>query len=203
MKKIIIIIIIFCLLSCNDKKTNHYEELNTKTFEKFDLKRFNDNKKDSTYEYFSKDTIIRLYEEKDHYRKELITDNYSFKSTFIYNKTTHLLLNQFSVFYGMPIRIWKKYDENGNLISIKDYDKGFDFTVNNLIVMLKKEFQIDLINDNAYQSLLISRSSYKRFYFINRNCYLIQISTISETRIMKIDGETGEIINDKTSFTEE
>lgn len=200
MHKIIIIITIFCLLSCTDKKTIHSEKLNVKTSEKFDLKRFNDNKKDSTYEYLLKDTIIKLYEEKNQYKKELITANQSFKSTFIYNKTTKLLVNQFCSFYGMPIGVWKSYDENGNLTSTKNYDEGFDFTVKNLIAMLKKELQIDLINDNNYQSLVINKSSYKRFYFINSDCYLIQISTTSGTRTIKIDGKTGEILHDETSF---
>ncbi|WP_316632366.1 hypothetical protein [uncultured Flavobacterium sp.] len=203
MNRIIIIITIFCILSCNDKKITYPEKINRKTLEKFDLKKFNDNKKDSTYEYLVKDTIIKLYEEKNHYKKELITDNQSLKHTFIYSKTTNSLVKEFCSFYGMPIGIWTSYDEKGILINWKNYDEGFDFTLKNLIAMLKKDLQIDLINDNNYQSLIINRSSYKQFYFINANCYLIEISTTAGTRTIKIDGKTGVVLDDVTSFIEE
>ncbi|TPG45312.1 hypothetical protein [Flavobacterium pectinovorum] len=202
-KSIYIIIIMFCLLSCKDKKIIFPEKFNAKSLEKFDLKTFNDNKKDSTYEYFVKDTIVKLYEEKEHYKKELITGNHSFKNVFIYSKTTNSLVNEFCYFYGMPIGIWKSYDEKGTLLNWKNYNEGFDFTIKDLIAMLKKELQIDLINDNNYKSLIIDRSSYKRLFFITSYCYSIQIATMAETRTIKIDGKTGEILSDVNAFIEE
>jgi hypothetical protein len=200
---IILKLIVVCLLlmSCNDKKTIHPIKLNAKTSEKFDLKRFNDNKKDSVYEYFLSDTIIKLYEKNEHYKKELIVDN-SFVQTFIYDKTTKSLINKSSVFLAMPIGIWTNYDENGTLTYWKNYDEGFDFTVNDLIVMLKKDLQIDLINDERY-GFGISRHFDKKFYFISSYYYLIQMSTELGTRTIKIDGETGKILTDESSFYEE
>lgn len=194
----IIQFIVFCLfsISCNNK-TIDVEKLDTITTEAFDLKRFNDNQKDSVYEYVVNDTIIKLSEESDCYKKELIVDN-SFVQTFIYDKTTKSLISKSSTFLGMPIDIWTTYNENGTLTYWKNYDEGFDFTVNDLIVMLKKDLQIDLM-DNQYVSLWIERNSEKRFYFIDSYYYLIQI----ENRTIKVDGKTGAIIADETRNLEE
>lgn len=202
-KSIYILIILFGLLSCTDRKTVLSEKLITKSPEKFNLQSFNQNKKDSVYEYLAKDTIVRLFEEKDNYKKELITKNYSFKHTFVYSKNTNSLVNESCHFYGMPIGIWKSYDENGALINSKDYDAGFDFSIGDLITMLKKELGIDLINDNNYHSLSIEKVSYKRFYFINAHCYSLKIATESGNRFIKIDGTKGEILNDIENHTEE
>ncbi len=202
-KSIYLLIIILGLLSCKDRKTIHSEKLTAKYLEKFDSKRFNKNKKDSTYEYLLNDTIVKLYEEKNYYKKVLIADNNSFKHEFFYSKTTNSLVNELCHFYGMPIGVWKIYDENGALKNLKNYDEGFDFTVKDLISMFKKELQIDLINDNNYESLVIERSSYKRFYFINNYYYSVQIVTMNGTRKIKIDGKTGEILNDITAYIEE
>ncbi|MDP5199036.1 hypothetical protein [Flavobacterium sp. DG2-3] len=191
---------IFCFVSCNDKKAIYSEKFHAKTSEKFDLKKFNDNKIDSIYEYALQDTIIKLYEGKDLYKKELIYDNHSFKQIFVYDKTTNLLVNQFGHFYGMPVGIWKSYDENGVLISWKNYDENFDFSANELIPMLKKDLQIDLINDTNYQSLLIDRFSYKRLFLFTSYCYAVQINSMGETRTIKIDGKTGEILSDVKDF---
>ena len=203
MQRAIIVLMIFCILSCNDKKTIYPEKLDTKNSAKFDLKKFNENKIDSTYEYVLKDTIIRLYEEKDFYKKELIANNHSFNHVFGYNKTTNSLVNEFCYFFRMPIGVWKSYNEKGSLINWKNYDEGFDFTIKELIVKLKKDFQIDLINDTNYQLLTIDRFSYKRLYFITSYCYLLEIASMDGTRIIKIDGETGEILSDEKSFIEE
>lgn len=202
-KSIYLVIIIFGLLSCKDRKAIHSEKLTSKSLEKFDLKRFDENKKDSTYEYLLKDTIVKLYEDKNYYKKVLIANNYSFKREFVYSKTTNSLVNELCHFYGMPIGVWKSYEENGTLKNLTNYDEGFDFTIKDLISMFKKELQIDLINDSNYKSLVIERSFYKRFYFITSYCYSIQIATMAGTRTIKIDGKTGEIINDITAYIEE
>ncbi|MES2573601.1 MAG: hypothetical protein V4572_01540 [Bacteroidota bacterium] len=193
--KIISLIIVFLLcISCNNNTTD-IEKLNTKTTEEFDLKRFHDNKTNNVYEYVVNDTIVKLYEEKECYKKEVSIYNGSFKYTFVYNKTTNSLVNESGYFYGLPIGVWRNYDENGNLIKSENYDEGFDFTVKDLIVMLKKELQIDLIN-NEYQSLFVNRDLEKRFYFIDSYYYLIQI----DYRTIKVDGKTGVIISDETRY---
>ncbi|MFC4478873.1 hypothetical protein [Flavobacterium chungangensis] len=203
MQKVFIVITILCVLSCSDKKTILPENIGNTTSEKFDLKKFNDNKIDSIYEYALQDTVIKLYEGKDQYKKELISDNHSFKQTFVYNKTTNLLVNQFSHFYGMPVGIWKSYDEKGVLISWKNYDENFDFSVKELIPMLKKDLQIDLINDTNYQSLLIDRFLYKRLFLFTSYCYVVQLNLMEGSRTIKIDGKTGEILSDIKTFAEE
>lgn len=202
-QKVFIAITILCILSCSDKKTILPENIDSATSEKFDLKKFNENKLDSIYEYTLQDTIVKLYESKDQYKKELVWDNHSFKQTSLYDKTTNLLVNQFCHFYAMPVGIWKSYDEKGVLISWKNYDENFDFSIKELIPMLKKDLQIDLINDTNYQSLLIDRFSYKQLYFITRYCYQVNISMVGETRSIKIDGKTGEILSDIKTFAEE
>lgn len=192
-----------CILSCSDKKTISPKKFSAKSSEKFDLKKFNENKIDSTYEYSVKDTIIKLSEAKEHFKKEIIAVNHSFKHTFVYDKSTNLLVNEFSYFYGMPVGIWKSYDEKGTLTNWKNYDEDYDFTVKQLTGLLKKDLQIDLINDTNYQSLTIDRFPYKRLYFFTNYCYSIDIRTIEETRIIKIDGKTGEILSDEKSFIQE
>ncbi|WP_253784716.1 hypothetical protein [Flavobacterium sp. HSC-32F16] len=176
------------------------ENIDSATSEKFDLKKFNENKLDSIYEYTLQDTIVKLYESKDQYKKELVWDNHSFKQTSLYDKTTNLLVNQFCHFYAMPVGIWKSYDEKGVLISWKNYDENFDFTVKELIAMLKKDLQIDLINDTNYKSLLIDRFSYKRLFLFTSYCYVLQLNLMEGTRTIKIDGKTGEILSDVKDF---
>lgn len=212
----IISLIVFCLLlmSCNTKEKTEspnliinpskkvdIEKLNVKTTEVFDLKIFKDKQKDNLYEYDTNDTVIRLSENEQYYKKELIVDN-SFTQTFEYDKTTKSLIRKSSAFLGMPIGVWSTYDENGTLIQQENYDEGFDFTVTDLIALLKKELQIDLINDEHY-GFAISRHFDKNFYFIDSYYYLIKMSDAGGTRTITIDGGTGKILTDESSFYEE
>ncbi|MFB9079047.1 hypothetical protein ACFFLS_09885 [Flavobacterium procerum] len=203
MNKTVVILLMFCFIGCDNQKTINPEEISKKTSEKFDLALFNSNKKGNLYEYLLGDTIVRLYAEDNFYKKELSFDNYAFKSVLVYSKTTNMLVSDFFYFYGMPIGIWKTYDENGNLVNEKNNDEGFDFAVKDLIGMFKKELQIDLINDDNYKSLVVNRFSDTTFYVLKNCHYLIEIATVEGIRTIKVDGNDGAVLNDETVFAEE
>ena len=194
--KTVIIIAIICILGCNDKKTNNLEKLNSTAMEKFDVKTFNDKKSNNAYEYMVNDTIIKLYEEDECFKKELSANGNHFKHTFSYDKTTNSLVSEFSYFYSMPIGVFREYDKKGNLIKWKNYDEIFDFTVKDLIIVLKKDLKIDLTNDidKQYESLSISRDSDKCVYYISMP------TKEGSIRLIEIDGKTGIILADRTNM---
>lgn len=123
--------------------------------------------------------------------------NKNFKKIFVYDRNTLMLKSEGELFISMPIGIYKFYDEKGKLIKEIDYEKGFEnFTVNDLLLKVKKEFKIDL-NDKINE-LSVSRE-------IGKNdkipIYVIRIPVTIDSRIkirfIGINGITGNTIYDR------
>lgn len=123
--------------------------------------------------------------------------NKNFKKISVYYKNTLTLESEGKLFVSMPIGIYKYYDEKGNLIKEIDYEKGFEnFTVNDLLIKVKKEFKIDL--NNKINELSVSREIEKTnktpMYVIK---FPITIDSIIKIRHIGINGINGNIIFDK------
>lgn len=198
-------LVIVCQLGCNgQKKEEKVKSDNSKVMEKFDVIRFKENKSGDEYVYNENDTIVKLYETDECYMKQLSFKQKNFKYNFCYDKASSSLISEFSFFYKMPIGTWKEYDLKGNTIKSKNYDEGYPFTVDELILKLKSELNIDL-NDNKENQFettslhrMFDKETHKNAYFIN-----IRAGNEGSHRLIKIDGEDGQVLADKLASTVE
>lgn len=127
------------------------------------------------------------------------TDSLSYSSHELYYPETKTLFREGKHFSRMPIGIWKEYDKNGKLIketdwdsNWKEYDKNGElikeiwdsnnkFSVDSLIVKMKKEYGIDILN--VYNELAVHRYiiDNKRFCEVydgsSGGCFLFDVNT--------------------------
>lgn len=123
--------------------------------------------------------------------------NKNFKKIFVYDKNTLMLKSEGELFTSMPIGIYKFYDEKGNLIKKIDYEKGFEnFTINDLLLKVKKEFKINL--NDPINELSVSRDIGKKdkipIYVVR---IPVTIDSLIKIRFIGINGITGDIAYDR------
>jgi hypothetical protein len=204
MKKIILPLIVICLLliNCKSQKHNHNllnkkNETNKKLDEKIIKsllplmggKIIND-----TLFSLDQDYAINGIETYVYIARPI---NKNFRKISVYYKKTLTLKTEGNLFVSMPIGIYKFYDEKGKLIKEIDYEKGFEnFTVNDLLLKVKKEFKIDL-NDKINE-LSVSREIGKEDKI---PIYVVRIPVTIDSRIkirfIGINGITGNITYDR------
>lgn len=203
MKKITFVLVLFIIISCNEKnksisKTNEMERnlinitidqtLSHDTINKYF------NYKDN--ELLKGDTIIKLYEIGDVYVKSYKLKNNNFIHRVIYNKNSLQLKRSGMSFIDMPIGIHKFYDSKGKVLNIKDYDKGFSFTVNNFISKVKTDLNIDL--NRPIKGIEIGRSikNNKAIYYFRIPVDTTQVGYNTYREVI-INADNGHLINDK------
>jgi hypothetical protein len=149
MKKVTIILILFCIISCRSQEIKQ-DKVNTNkyTMERFDIKKYRENKGINGYEFVSKDNEnIRQIEHEDKTFSENIKKN---NSPYLIIKIFYLdgslkMINK--NFYNFQIEIKKEYDEVGKLIKEIDNDLPYKFSITDLQKKIIAEYQIDIIYD--------------------------------------------------------
>lgn len=198
------LLLIICLLqiTCksqedekNNSFTNNQKVTKMKTLNQDILKIY---KKYENEEYVKNDTVFKLEEYDDIYLTTTKSVNNNFIERTIYDKKTLKLKREGISFINMPVGIHKFYDENGNLINERDFDKGFNFTVDNLISKLKKDLKIDL--NTEIEGLTIGRGI--KNYYIRIPQSPSEYSEYKYREIL-IDGTNGSIMSDKIITTNE
>ena len=182
-KKTIIIIGILSLLGCNAQKNT--------TMEKFDIEKFNKNKNNlNEYNFIEKDSsVIEQMELKDIYLEDVIFNNSYFIKKSQYYKNGFLKITGLYFDSSFKQGVWKEFDEQGNLIKETDYDKGFDYTWENLLTFFK-ERKAD--PKGRYTTVRKEDGNWRLSYI--EGIYIYDII---------IEGKTGEIIQDAKNEFEE
>lgn len=220
MKKIILLSLLFITFCCkpqSKKQTEvekiihynmenklEYNKLVNKDFEKFDIKRFDENKDEAEdYVYFLNDgTRIREFGDKESgYFSELTTNNSIIMVIKVFSNSGSIM-NKYPAIKGSecPLGIQYDFDEKGKLIKSTDLDEPYKLTIADMLHFLKKSnadfdryFSINRVFDENIKIgtwTLIFDGTYKN----NQGKYLIEIDdkTNEIQYVAKITGKEGE-----------
>lgn len=159
---------------------------------KFDIETFNKHKNhlDTYINKLDNGIIIEQntggggYYETIKYKDKYIED---FNS---YYKNGNLKIKGYFLENDFYSGIWKEYDEQGNLIKETDYDKGFEYTWEDLVKYLEKR-KVD-IKDTTNTDIRKEKGNW-RFSYVE-GIYIYDVI---------IDGKTGKILQDAKNEFEE
>ena len=193
MRTILNLIVLIFAISCIPTNKNE------KKVEVFDIKQYENLPIDSILNsgngvsttYISGSKKIEIYSSKSGGGFVNETDlNSPYHSSKSYERDNKLHCEQY-FFYDMPIKKRRNYyNDEGTLTEEIDWDKGYTFTLEELIRKMKKEYDIDLLNiDRDKVSFNIDRPSPQMIRSAKPR-YTIRYNDI----YYKIDGETGETI---------
>ncbi|UPZ13854.1 hypothetical protein [Flavobacterium humidisoli] len=220
MRKILAISLICVIFSCKpqDKKqteiekikhykmerNERYNELVTKDFETFDIKRFDQNKNENEDYVYTLPNGSRVrefgYKERGYF-----SQIFPKKSVFTISKgfypNSNIKDKGPSFKDNCEIGIWYEFDEKGKLIKEIDLDKPFKIAINDIIEFLKKN-EADLFSNftsikRSYDEKtkqatwsLVYRGKYKD----NSGMFVIDIddSSAEVVKVIKILGKEGE-----------
>ncbi len=129
---------------------------------------------------------------RDAYIEDIKIKGTPFRIQNIYSKVGGAIQSSVEVFYGVPIGIKKFYDGNGNVFKEIDLDEGFHFSIDDLALKVKNEFNIDIMKDN--KNVRVARG-FKPEYEVSFPVDSNNDSFYGDKRVLVIDGKTGVIIS--------
>ena len=186
MKTIILIFITLTIVSCKGQ-----ESFSKNNMKKFNIESFNRNKNqfNKHSDTLANGTFIERREKKQAYYEVIRLKGDYFQEINWYYKNGNLKSHGFNFHPNFKKGIWKEYDEQGHLIKEIDYDKGFNYTWEDLLKFLK-EREIKIIDRNT----TIRKDEGRWHVWYVDGLYVYNIF---------IDGKTGEILQDvKNEFEE-
>ena len=183
MKNIAVIILVSLITSCNAQKKI--------IMKKFDIEKFNKNKNylNRFIDTLDNGTIIEQNIGGDGYYEVIKKKKEYFEEYFEYFKSGKLKLGGEYFPNDFNKGVWKNYDEQGNLIKETNYDKGFDYTWEDLLKLLKKR-KVDILG--RYTTIRKEEGDW-RFSYVE-GIYIYDVI---------VDGKTGKILQDAKNEFEE
>ena len=161
--------------------------------EKFNVNEYESFKHKNKLEDTLKDgSIISYIELKNIIQKRTKEKNSPYIHYKQYFKDNFNLSSEMECFYTMPIGIKKDYDHLGNLIKETNYETTFAFSVNQLSEKIKKTYNIDIYHDKDFGIDRYTENPMHSYYIITKKLAMGR----SSTRVIHIDGKTGEVIFD-------
>ena len=202
MRKIIILLsTLLIIIGCKiQKRDNHQSENN---MEYLDLNKYKNWEKDPKYNstnemkfYKKEDKRVKILFLKNLIQKDWIQIEESsiitpYTYISIYDSKTGLMLSFTKQFYMMKVGIGKQYNNIGKLIKEEDYDRGYTFTIKDLVQKILKEYKIDLEDRREENS--VRRREYKGNLFYEVDMKIKDIS-IDKYKYLLIDGKTGVLL---------
>ncbi|GGX30769.1 hypothetical protein [Aquimarina muelleri] len=185
MKLKIAILLILSVINCKSQDFPKKEPMAV-----FDIETFEKHKIDNEYNFILKDsTTVRQLEweyEYEEIRKKK-TSYFEIYKSFYKSGELKMLVERLP---NRFVKYIKEYDEQGNLIKETDYDKGFDYTWEDLLKLLKKR-EVD-IKDTDNTTIRKDEGEWWVYYV--KGLYIYNI---------RIDGKTGKILLDDKDLFEE
>lgn len=171
---------------------------------KFNLQAFHENKEDNEPYCRYVTTInngdnveIYLAEHKNSYQQTITYLNTPIKKRSLYDKKTLYIIKEVESFYDCFIGFQREYNEKQELIKETNHDKPYRFSWQDLVQKMKKEYDLDLmdqkeqIRNNTCVSS-ISRNSQLMTYFIYIPCEFSPHGVREEK--YEIDATTGKTL---------
>lgn len=200
-QKICILIIFLIVISCNTKSDTINPPLflnQTVTTKKFDLEKYHNNIDSNGFaKFISDDSVITMSYENDRYHITKFNNLDKHLISETYNKESLLLTDHTKFILDVPIGIHQKYDNYGKLIYEFNHDKGFTYTMENLINDIRNNYNIDLFHDknhlHSVSKFTMQKPAYKLILHKYGNNYKkIKISGINGTVLSEEDIELSE-----------
>ena len=194
-------LLIFSVIGCNGQKEKHsttaksdeLHNINSRTMKKMDTEKF-ERYNTEQFKYVENDSVYKLEEHGAEYKeiKSKIGENLSIIN--VYDKNTLVLTCEGKLFGEFPLGLYKNYDLKGNLISEKNFDDDYAFSLEDLKQKMISEFKINI--DLESDRLVINRGFDKSE---NKNNYTIRYYSPDKYsfRYIMIDGTTGQTVYDK------
>lgn len=141
---------------------------------------------------------LKQFTDRDNYVEDIKLRDTPFETQNIYAKSNGAIQSSIEIFYDFPIKIQKFYDGNGSVIKEINFDKPYQFSIDDLSLKIKNEFNIDIMKDNKYVD--VSRISlpedselpqYKVSFPVDPNAN----TSYGDKRVLVIDGKTGALIS--------
>lgn len=192
MKIITLLFSLFIIINCKSQKIKKMKTFDIELFNSLDST--NAKKLNKKYTAKKGDTIITMLEtdnnfieQKSHKDRENLTE------VLVYNKDNLMLQSSQTRILDMPMRNYKEYDENGEII--KQINKNnYPFTLQDLINVAKIRYGIDLTKKCQRLSIgiIVEDDGSENYYIIypvsykNSN-YFIKISTITGENVFETD----------------
>lgn len=205
MKKVIFLGLILSILSCRaQQKPSSFSNKEPIKMEALDNKSFDEIQVNGEAKFtLPNGNSVRQIRIGDTYDEEISIKGTPFIIKNTYAKSNIAIQSSLKLFYGFPIGVKKFYDGNGNVIKEIDCDKpAFKFSIDDLALKIKNEFNIDIMKDNKYvyvsRTLLISDSvplTYTVAFSVNPNIDSNIDPQYGDKRVLVIDGNTGSIIS--------
>lgn len=204
MKKVIFLVLILSALSCRAQHKQYFLN-NTKPtkMETLDNKSFDEIQVNGEANFtLPNGNSVRQFKFRDTYIEDIKIKGTPFSIQNIYSKVGGAIQSSLEAFYRVPIGIKKFYDGNGNVIKEIDFDKPFQFSIDDLALKIKNEFNLDIMKDNNYvnvsRTLLISDSvplTYTVAFPVDPNIDSNIDPQYGDKRVLVIDGNNGAIIS--------
>lgn len=178
-----IAVLLLLIIGC---ETANRKEKNT--LKKFDYKKYSSGERiiEST------DSITELSEGDEYYREVKRKKNSKFSVQLLYYKQNFGLKSKTKFFDGLPTGIMKSFDESGNITEVRNYDKDFKFSIDDLGGLLERRYKTNINNEN----IVVGRG---------KHSYTVYIHPVGGGNYKEIiiDGKTGEILKDTMRMAEE
>jgi hypothetical protein len=192
MKKIIVLFLAYLSLGCSSKKIFQKQIVK---MEKFDLRNFEKRAvNNEVNDTLNDGTSVKMLRYSDSFAVETRAQNDPFKYYKIYYSESSGLKLSGREFYTFKVGTWDEYDRDENLIAQKNWDAHYLFSIDDLSVMMKNQFEIDLMQTN--QGIGVIRGFGGKYYY---EVYIpLFVGGKSPHRVIRVDGNTGKIISDLT-----
>ncbi len=163
------------------------------TMKKIDIEKFNKYKDTIRNEYYhvlGDGTIVEQMELKEVFAETIKQKESFFEVKNQYYKNGNLKITGKYFNSSFQKGIWKEYDKKGNLIKETNYDKGYNYTWEDLLKLLK-EREVNLKDTN---NTTIRKDDGEWWIYYVKGLYIYNI---------RINGKTGKItLDDKDIFEE-
>lgn len=199
MRKIVIIVLLFLVIACKVQRTNN---LSNDIREDYSfLTQYKDWEIDDNY-FSSIDNTHKFYKKEDKRVKITLLETYSFikessvinpySYIFVYDTKKEFLIASAKHFYDIEIGIGKQYDHTGKLIKEEDYDKGYSFSIPDLVQKIYKEYHINL-EDRGEEAFVKRRKEKDELYY---EVHIKDKKLFDKYRYILVDGKKGTILFD-------
>jgi hypothetical protein len=204
MKKISLLFITLMISACNSqnkKKDNLNNPIKSKIMEKFDINKYKDWEIDTTYvkteydNFFRKDNLrVRITVDSENIQVEEADIYTPYKLTKVFSTESNILKSKLKEFYSVTYDKYQIYKQNGELEEEVDEDKPYKLSIEDIIQLMRKKYNIDLMDVSDRKS--VDREpgdiSNPPIYFIS-----IPVKDSRSNRQITVNANDGSLIKDQ------
>lgn len=195
MKKVIFLGLMLSALGCKAQQ-KQYSFNNTKPpkMETLDNKSFDEIQINGEANFtLPNGNSVSQFRMGDTYVEDIKVKGTSFSIKNQYVKSSGAIKSSVEIFHGFPIGVIKYYDGDGSVIKEVDFDEPFHFSIDDIALKVKNEFNIDIMKDN--KNVRVARGPKPPEYEVSFPVDPSLDSPYGDKRVLLIDGNTGAIIS--------